>query len=814
MNGLETLWSSVRYSVRSLSKRPGFTAVVVATLALGIGANTAVFSFVNALLLRPLPFPEPERLVEIRASTGSKPGRLTAREYQTLRDESRFLESVAAYYPSQYNLTGEGPPEALLCTINTKSLFDVLGVSLLHGDPWDPATEKEIGFEVILNHGLWTRLGADPSIVGESITLDAHAYHVAGVLPPGVDFPASAEFFRSMTQWGDEKLLDARRGMVVARLARGASLAEAGAELSAIARRLALDFPASNRGVTLELRPLKSAYLGEARPYLLLLFGAVAFVLLIACANVVNLLLTRASGKSREAALALALGASRGRLTVELLVESVLLSLAGGVLGAALALAVVKGLSALVVADLPFWMKVEVDVPVLLFTLAVSLATGVLSGLAPALESTRASLVGGLREGAKGSSGRATERSRRFLVVLETALALMLLVGAGLTLKTLWKLAAVDLGFDPERVLTFRTDPPWTHYSTREQTARFYRRAIEELEALPGVERAAMNQNPPLSAHKLDTETLTAEGQSRDEIEQNPFVNLQIVSPNYFEALSVPVKRGETFTGFDDERSPPKAVVSESLASRFWPGEDPVGKRFQLGKRFLMSAEDSTEGVWIEVVGVSGDVRHQQVSTGGSLDLYVSNLQFFAGDAYFLVRYRDASSPAALMAQKDAVTAAIQRVDPEQSIFDVQPFEDRVADRIWQQRLSGTLLVAFGLLALVLAAVGIYGVLSYAVSRRTRDLGIRMALGASRKEVLGEVLYGSMKLTAFGIALGVLGAFFLSRVLGGFVEDLAPGDPLLYGASTAALALVSLASAYLPARRATRVDPVVALRSE
>jgi predicted permease len=398
-------------------------------------------------------------------------------------------------------------------------------------------------------------------------------------------------------------------------------------------------------------------------------------------------------------------------------------------------------------------------------------------------------------------------------VVAETALALILLVGAGLTLKTLWKLAAVDLGFDPERVLTFRTDPPWTHYSTREQTARFYTRAIEELEALPGVERAAMNQNPPLSAHKLDTETLTAEGQSADEVEQNPFVNLQIVSPNYFEALSVPMRKGEAFTPFDDERSGPKAVVSESLASRFWPGEDALGKRFQLGKRFLMSAEDTTEGVWIEVVGVARDVSHQQVSSGGSLDLYLSNLQFFAGDAYFLVRYRPGAS-LALSSHKEAVTAAIQRVDPEQSIFDVVPMEDRIADRIWQQRLSGALLVAFGALALVLAAVGIYGVLSYAVSQRTRDLGIRMALGASRREVLTEVLAGSLKLTAAGIAFGILGAFVLSRALSNVIEGLASGDPLLYAGSTAALAFVSLAAAYVPARRATRVDPSIALRSE
>jgi putative ABC transport system permease protein len=788
--------------------------MVVATFALGIGANTAVFSFVNALLLRPLPFPEPERLVEIRAMTGSKPGRLTAREYQTFRTESRFFESFAAYYPSQYNLTGSGPPEALLCTITTASLFDVLGVSLLHGDPWDPATEKEIAFEVVLNHGLWTRLGADPSMVGKTITLDAHPYHVAGVLPPGVDFPANAEFFRSMTQWGDEKMLDARRGMVVARLAEVASLGEARAELEELARRMARDFPDSNRGVSFDLRPLRSAYLGDAGPYLLLLFGAVAFVLLIACANVVNLMLARASGKSREIALALALGAGRRRLTMQLLVESTLLGLAGGILGAALALAAVRGLSAMVVADLPFWMEIQVDVPVLLFTLAISLATGVLSGLAPAIQSTSASLSGRLREGARGSSGPATERSRRVLVVVETALALILLVGAGLTLKTLWKLAAVDLGFDPERVLTFRTDPPWTHYSTKEQTARFYTRAIEELEALPGVERAAMNQNPPLSAHKLDTETLTTEGQSADEIEQNPFVNLQIVSPNYFEVLSVSMRQGEAFTRFDDVRSRPKAVVSESLASRFWPGEDALGKRFQLGKRFLMSAEDSTEGVWIEVVGVARDVSHQQVSSAGSLDLYLSNLQFFAGDAYFLVRFHGPGASTALSSYREAVTAAIQRVDPEQSIFDLLPLKARIADRIWQQRLSGALLVAFGVLALVLAAVGIYGVLSYTVSQRTRDLGIRIALGASRREILGEVLLGSVKLSAMGVFIGVLGAALLAGMLSRVVQDLASGDLLLYTTAIGALSAVSLLSAYVPARRATRVDPVVALRSE
>jgi putative ABC transport system permease protein len=804
----------VRSTLRALAKRPTFTSIVVSTLALGIGANTAVFSFVNVLLLRPLPFREADRLVEVRVVVGGEPGRLTSRELEALERETTLFEGFAAYYPSQYNMTGTGAPEALLCTINTASLFDVLGVDLLYGEPWDPATEKEIDFHVILNHGLWTRLGADPNVVGKTITLDAASYHVAGVLPPGFNFPAKAELFRSMTRWGDEELLDARRGMVVARLAKDATIEHAAFEVDGVARRFARDFPDSNRGVTFELRPLRDAYVGEARPYLLLVFGAVTLVLLIACANVVNLFLTRASGRSRELALRRALGAGRGRLLGELLVESLLLSFAGGILGIVLAFMSVRALFALLAVDLPFWMVIEIDPPVLGFTFAVAMAAGALAGLVPALQSSSPKGFEALREGAKGSSGAASTRSRSALVVAETALAVMLLVGAGLTLKTLWRLASVDLGFDPERVLTFRTDPPWTRYSTRERTAGFYRRAIQELEAIPGVAGAAMNQNPPLAAHQLDTETLTAEGQSFEEVEQNPFVNLQIVSPNYFEVLGVSLSRGDAFTSFDDERSHPKAVVSESLAARFWPGKDPLGKRFQLGKRLTMSAEDSTEGVWITVAGVARDVSHQELSAAGSLDLYLSSLQFFSGDAYFLVRVPQAIDGPSLMSYKEAVTAAVQRVDAEQSIFDVVPMADRVADRIWQQRLSGALLAAFGLLALSLAAVGIYGVLSYTVSQKTRELGIRMALGARRGELLREVLSTSFKLTAIGIATGFVLASLASRALSLVVPDLAPGDPFLYAALVAVLASVSVFAAYIPARRATRVDPVVALRRE
>jgi putative ABC transport system permease protein len=545
-----------------------------------------------------------------------------------------------------------------------------------------------------------------------------------------------------------------------------------------------------------------------------MLFGAVGFVLLIACANVANLLLARAAARRKEMAVRAALGAGRGRLIRQMLTESLLLTLIGGALGLALAVACVGLMADLLRFDLPVWMKIAVDGRALLFTLAVSILTGIAVGIVPALHASKPDLNESLKDGTKGSSGSAGQRARRALVVAEMALALALMIGAGLMIKSFLNLSQTPLGFDPSSLLTMKMDPPWSKYNHVGQTAPFYKRVIEEVERLPGVESAAFNDSLPLAgqdvregANKL---SIQIEGQPADAQQRNPYVNAQIVSPGYFRAMRISAVAGRLFDERDGQQTALMAVVSRRVAETFWPGQDPVGKRLKLTGRNQNYRLDSKEpDPWLNIAGVVADVRQRGVMGEPGLDVYLCDQQLFSPESYLAVRAR--VDPLTLTQQ---VKQAIWKADPEQSVFDIQAMEQRVENTIWQQRLSGLVLSLFAGVGLLLAGVGIYGVMSYTVSQRTREIGVRMALGAQAADAVRMVLSEAMKLALIGGAIGLAAALILARVMASLLYGVSASDPLTFIAVLILLAAVALVACYLPARRAARVDPVIALRSE
>jgi putative ABC transport system permease protein len=815
---MEFLLHDLRQAARALRLRPAFAAAVVATLALGIGANTAVFSYVHALLLRRLPFAEPERLVRIETVRGEDAGPLSSLEVRDLNDDTRLFAGVASFRLTQYTITGDGPPEAAVAAMTTHNLYDLLGVRPVLGTTWPPADDGRVQYAVVLSDRLWKRrYGGDPAVVGKTVTLDAHGYTVLGVLPPGFTFPVDADIFRRVPPQ-DFASRGVRTAAAVARLAPGVAPAAAQRELDAVAARLARLYPATNAGVRFRLSPLRELWLGGARPYLVLLAWAVGFVLLLACVNAATLSLAHAIARGRETVVRVALGAGRARVAWVALAETGVLAIAGGVAGVAVAVLAIRALDALVRIERPGWMAVRVNGTVLAFTaVAVAVATAG-TGLAPALHAARTDPGAALAGAGRTATGGGRYRLLRWLVATQVALAVVLLVGAGLMARSLDRLRATALGFDPARVLTLRTDPPWSRYNTVAHTAPFYRRVLDELAALPGVEAAAATDVLPLASGDaraaLHRNLPTVEGRSAAEQEEVPFVNLRMVSPGYFAALRTPVVAGRAFERQDTDSTPPVAVVSEALARRLWPGTSPIGKRLRLGQLNgnyrPMDAEQARPLPSLTVVGVAGDVREGGIAGPEGLDLYVSNQQLFTPDSYLLVRPHAASGrpPAALAA---AVRDAVWRADPEIAVFDVRPMTDRVTDTIWQQRLAGALLLAFGTVALALAAVGIYGVVAFTVAERTGEIGVRMALGATRGGVLRLVLGDAMRVVGVGLAAGTVGALLLARVAATLWYGVGAADPLTVAAAIVALAAVAVAAAYGPARRAARVEPITVL---
>lgn len=805
------LVGDLRVAARGLAARPGFALVIVLTLGLGIGATTAIFSAVSALLLRPFPFPAPDRLVRISTVRGDEEGPLSVPEQDDLATLTHIFQDVALYTDQgMYNASGFGAPEELQATITTHNLFRILGVPLAVGAPYDASTDRSRRFELVISHGLWMRrFGGDPNIVGRTMTLDgAPGYTIHGVLAEGVNFPTNSDLFRSSGIAEDPRVYerrDVRQRLALARLQPGVTVAQAQAEAYRLAERLARDHPASNAGVTFEVQALRDLYVGNVRAYLWLLFAAVVLVLLMACANVANLLLSRAIIRDREQAVRLALGAGRGRLIRLALVESVVLAVAGGAAGLAVAVGGLRLVRALVSVDLPPWMRIDIDPATLAFLMVASLGAGLLAGLAPALSASDRRLHDTLREGGRGAVGTRHNTARNVLVVAQVALAVLLLAGASLMLQSVRGLLRVDPGFETDRLLAFRVEMGWRAYATHDKVIRFNTGLMDRLRGLPGVTHVAADSNLPLSGRPREPYEIAAEGQSVAEQQSNPYVHAHVVSAGYFETMGIPILAGRGFVETDTREVDDVVVVSRSLADRLWPGSDPVGRRMRIG---AAAAERAPR--WSVVVGVARDIRLQQLAGGETLDVYRPHRQMWVNGFWFLIR--TAQERPERLAQ--AATAFVSQIDGDQSFFDVRAMDERVRLGIWQQRAAGALFGAFAAVALALAAVGLYGVLSYLVAQRQREIGVRLALGASLRAVLVEVLGGGLRLTFTGLAIGLLLATVAMRSVAHLTYGIPAIDVTTFVLVPVVLLAVAVAACYLPARRATRVDPLVALRSE
>jgi predicted permease len=808
---MDTLSQDFWLALRKLRKSPGFTLIAVLTLALGMGANSAIFSVVDAVLLRPLPMPEPERLVHVYSvSPNSRKGKgdTSALDFRDLREKSRSFTELAVADSTDLSLTGAGAePERLQGTVVSAGFFQVLGTSPLVGRTFLPG-EDEPGRSrvVVLGHALWQRrFGGNPDVLGKSLEVGGTPYTVIGVMRPGFDFPSKSQLWVPVT-WEGDLLEPSNRGAhwldVYGRLAPGITVAGAQAELVTLTRELEAQYPRTNTGYSAAVVPLQEDLVGEVEPALLLLLGAVGLVLLIACANLSNLLLARAVSREGEISVRLALGATPGRIVRQLLVESFVLALIGGAAGLLVASWGLDVLVALGPKDIPRLEQVGIDGKVLGFSAGLSLLTAMLFGLFPALQAARAELGHSLREVGRSSTG-VRHRARNVLVVSETALAVVLLVAAGLLLKSFVRLQQVDPGFRSGHVLTMDLALPESTYPFGSPaTGSFYDTLLERVRALPGVEAAAATYHLPLSGRNITT---NVRDMSRPEPtpEQRQLAQVRFVTPDFFEVMRIPLKRGRQLTAQDGERGHYGVVISEEAARRYWPGEEPLGRTVEIG----MSFGNGPMGG--QVVGVVGDVRHQGMATEPFPEVYVPFGQARANDMSLVVR--TAGEPLALAS---SVRAEVRALDKNLPVVHVRTLETLLGDAVAQPRFLMALVGTFAALALVLAAMGLYGVVTFAVSQRTRELGIRMALGADAHSVLRLVIGQYLQLTAAGVALGLVLAFVASRLLAGLLYSVQAADPWAYAGVTVLLVGVALVASFLPAYRATRIDPVIALKHD
>ena len=808
---MSSIFRDIRYGLRSLLRIPGFTLVAVATLALGIGVNTAIFSVVNAVLLRELPYPDPEHLVAVW-ETAAQPGQdvnnrneVAMGNFLDWRTQQTVFDGLAALNYSNVNLTGSAEPERIQGAVVTTNFFSLLGTKPIIGRGFLAEEENpDSARTMIISYGLWQRrFGSDPDVIGKTLTVNGNPVSVIGILPSTFEF--EFPITRQIEIWMPMRISTSNTNRqshylyVIARLRGNVSIDQAQAGMTVLANQLQQQYPETNSNRGVNLIPLQQQLVGDSRPYLRVLFAAVGFVLLIACANVACLLLARVNSRYREIAIRLALGATRWRIIRQLLTESILLAGIGGLAGLLLAYWQTDMLVGLTPSEVPRLGEISLNGQVFAWTLAVSLATGLLFGLAPALGASKPELSESLKEGGRSVTDRRS-RLRNVLVISEIALAFMLLIGAGLLIKSFLRLQHVSPGFDSKNVLTMNVSLPRQKYKENQQINSFFEQLLTKVSSIPGVE--AVGGIDPLPFGGSDGTTgFVVEGAAPQPVGERPEVGERTATSSYFRAMGIPVIRGRTFNNGDREDAPRVVMINEALAKRFWPNEDAIGKR--------LGFKSSDPQVWHEIIGIVGNVKHRRLDVAPKPELYFPYSQY--PGTFMTLVVRTTSEPINAIA---AIRNQVLALDPDQPIFDIKTMDERLSSSVAVNRFVMLLIGVFAALATILAAVGIYGVMAYTVSQRTHEIGVRMALGAGAHDVVGLVMARGLKLVVLGMGIGIAGALALSRVMESLLFEVSTTDPLMLGIMAAVLAAVAMLSCFLPAYKAVRIDPMIALRYE
>jgi len=810
---MSVLLQDLRFAVRQMAKRPGFTAIILLTMALGIGANAAIFSLLDAVLLRPLPYNKPEGLIKVWTRfTGigapNDQNWLSAPEFRDLQQLNHSFSDLAAMSGGSFNLGIKGSPQRVVGAAVTPNLFSMLGVQPQYGRNFLPE-EAQPGrdHEVILSHAIWRRVfAANPGIVGTTIRIDGTPYSVVGIMPDGFAYPSEAEIWGPLA-FAPDDLSENNRGShgleVLGRIKPGLSLAQVQSDMDRVAHTMIeqhASYPYNKFNFGIILHPLLEETVGDVKPSLIVLMAAVGLVLLIACANIANLMLTRSTERQQEMETRLALGATGNRLAGQLITESIALALSGGLIGLAITPLILRGLVSLAAKTLPRAVHTSIDLRALALTAAVSILTGVLFGLAPALQASRKRNFDVLKSG-RNTEGKRPKRLRGMLVICETAFSLLLVAGAGLLIRSFAQILKVDPGFRPDGVLTMRISLPDATYSKPEQIRAFYSGLLDRVQRIPGVQDAGAVTGLPLSGQggsgttTIDTQLVPLENRT-------PEADLRTATPGYFKAMSIPLVRGRYFEPRDTDGTPNVAIVDESLAETYWPGQDPIGKRVHFG-------DLQSKSPWRTIVGVVRHVHNRTLEARSRVELYVPEDQVpFNG---MTLAIRTSGNPMNLV---PTIQREVASIDPDLPIYRVRTMNEVMGESLQRRRLALTLLAGFAGLALLLAAIGIYGVTSYGVAQRKTEIGVRMALGANRSQVLGLIMRSGMTTIAIGLILGVVLSLALTRLMSGLLFSVHASDPLALAGAAFVLVLAALVAIFIPARRATKVNPMSALRYE